>query len=139
MPTRLMPLLALAASCLLLTACGTDLPLTTRDRAYNGPDLTIDSSGSTHAVVIQAPTPGYTVSLDAVRDRLGGREALISIRRPDPRFVVPQMIVTQRIGTNVVSATPLDVFVRQLPFDSRENLEYVFVRTTPESPRTLAP
>lgn len=131
MPSRsiliMWPLLAL---CLLLTACGSSLPITTRETPYAGPELTIDSTGPSHAIVIQAPTPGYTVSLDAIRDRLNGREALISIRRPDPRFMVAQMIVTQRIGTDVSITTPLDVFVRQLPFDSRENIKYVFVSTT---------
>lgn len=123
-------LILLLAALLLLPACGSSLPITTRDTPYTGPQATIDSTGPTHAVIIQAPTPGYTVSLDALRDRLHGREALITIRRPDPRFIVAQVIVTQRIGTDVPVATPLDVYIRELEHDSRENREYVFVGTT---------
>jgi hypothetical protein len=40
------------------------------------------------------------------------------------------MIVTQRIGTDVPVAIPLDVYIRELEHDSRENREYVFVGTT---------
>lgn len=119
--------------CLFLTACGSSLPQTTRETPYAGPSLVIDSTGPTHAVVIEAPTPGHTVSLDTIRDRLNGREALITIRQPDPRFVVAQVIVTQRIGTDVPSSIPLDVFVRQMAFDSRENRAYVFVQTAGET------
>jgi hypothetical protein len=121
---------------LLLPACGSSLPVTTRDTPYAGPQATIDSTGATHTVVIQAPTPGYTVSLDALRDRLHGREALITIRRPDPRFVVAQMIVTQRIGTDVPRAIPLDVYIRELEHDSRDNQAYVFVSTAEGAPST---
>jgi len=110
--------------------CGSSLPTTTRDAAYSGPGLVLDSTGPTHAIVIQAPTPGHTVSLDAVRDRLGGREALVTIRQPDPRFMVAQVVVTQRIGTDVPVSVPLDVFVRQMEFDNRENRVYVFVETS---------
>lgn len=112
-----------------LTSCGSSLPITTRDTPYAGPRATIDSSGANHAIVIEAPTPGYLVSLDATRDRLHGREALITIRQPDPRFIVAQVIVTQRVGTDVPATIPLDVYIRQLPFDSRENTPYVFVET----------
>lgn len=124
--------LALLASPLLLAACGSNLPVTARTSAYTGPSAAIDSSGRTHAVVIQAPTPGHTVTLDAVRDRLDGREALITIRQPDPRYLVPQVIVEQRVGTDVPTSTPLDVFIRILPRDSRENTEYIYVTTSPQ-------
>lgn len=121
---------ALLAPALLLTACGSDLPVTTRDTPYLGPAATIDSTGPTHAIVIEAPTPGYSITLDATRDRLHGREALITIRQPDPRFIVAQVLVTQRVGTDVPASTPLDLYIRQLPFDSRENTPYLFVETT---------
>lgn len=124
---RLLALLALPAA---LGACGSDLPITTRSTPYTGPAATIDSAGRTHAIVIQAPTPGHMVSLDTTQDRLGGREALVTIRRPDPRYLVPQMIVEQRIGTDVPSSTPLDLFIRMIPHDSRENIEYVYVATS---------
>ncbi len=131
--------LFLLTLCLLLPACGSSLPQTTRETAYAGPSLVIDSTGPTHAIIIQAPTPGHTVSLDAVRDRLGGREALITIRQPDPRFMVAQVIVTQRIGTDVPTSISLDVFVRQLAFDSRENRVYVFVESSGGGAGTASP
>ncbi|MEZ6235424.1 MAG: hypothetical protein R3B68_14655 [Phycisphaerales bacterium] len=118
------------ACVLALPACSSGLPVTTRDRAFDGPTIAIDSTGPEHTVIVTAPTAGYLVSLDDVRDRMGGREALISIRPPDPRFVVAQVLTEHRVGSDVASTTPLDVFARVLPRDSRENIEYVLAGTT---------
>ncbi|MCA9287301.1 MAG: hypothetical protein KDA05_01880 [Phycisphaerales bacterium] len=123
-------LVTAAALLFALPACSSGLPVTTRERAFAGPTITIDSTGPKHTVIVTAPTAGYLVSLDDVRDRMGGREALISVRPPDPRFVVAQVLTTHRLGTDVASTTPLDVFARVLPRDSRENVEYVLAGTT---------
>ena len=129
---------ATLALLLALPACSSGLPVTTRDRAFDGPAIAIDSTGPKHIVIVTAPTAGYLVSLDDVRDRMGGREALISIRPPDPRFVVAQVLTEHRVGTDVASSTPLDVFARVLPRDSRENIEYVLAESSepiPGNPR----
>ena len=63
------------AAALGLGGCGSSLPITSRETAYAGPGAVIDSTGANHTIVIEAPTPGYLVSLDTVRDRLNGRAA----------------------------------------------------------------
>lgn len=83
---------------------------------YAGPPIEIDSAGPTHHVVMHAPTSGWAFTLDRVDEVRGGREAFVTIRRPNPAMIYSQAIVEQRIGTGVPATTTLRVLARVQEF-----------------------
>lgn len=69
-----------------------------------------------HVVVVQAPSPGWEVRLDQVRDNFQRRDVFITLTEPNPATMQPQVIVEQRVDTGVPSNTPVSVYVRILKF-----------------------
>lgn len=103
-----------------LAACGDRLLIPRPDdQPYQGPPLSVDSSGAQHVVVAQSPTPGWEFSLERVVEKLGGREVYVTLRRPDPRFVMIQQVVEQRLAVPVESQTPIEVYALVLEHDDR--------------------
>lgn len=90
-------------------------PNPTVSGSYQGPPLSLTSSSDAHVVVFQAPSPGWTLSLDEVRDRLGGKNAFITLRQPDPKFAYAQVVVEQNLATSVPTDIPLALFARIAP------------------------
>lgn len=88
------------------------------DQAYNGPAITIASNtGPRHLIILTAPSPGWTFTFD----QLGppGDQVYITIRRPDPRLLYPQVIVEQKMDSTVPIANPTQVYARVLDFDEK--------------------
>ena len=88
---------------------------------YQGPALALDSSQPEYAVVIQAPTPGWVVSLDRVAEQYRHHAVFVSLRRPNPGFLYPQAIVEQRVATPVPVRGAVRVYARILAADVRES------------------
>ncbi|HYE63447.1 MAG TPA: hypothetical protein VD997_15755 [Phycisphaerales bacterium] len=106
------------------------LPETTSE-PYLGPPLAIDTSGSEHMVVIQAPTPGWVATLDRVAEQHRHQGVYLTLRRPDPSFVYPQVIVEQRVATTVPTQTPVRVYARVLaPGKKDSSAPYVLATKT---------
>lgn len=114
--------LGLAAVCVLSACAGG--PKISETTPYGGPPMEVDSSRRVHQLVMQAPSAGWTLTLDRTIEHEGVQRVFATIRRPDPRFVYAMQVVTQHIATSIPSDQPLEVFVRTMDFGSDENIEY---------------
>lgn len=85
---------------------------------YAGPVLSVDSSGRHHVVVMEAPTPGWAITLDRDLEVREYRQAFVTVTRPNPALVHPQVIVKQNLLTSVESRYPVRVFARLLDYQS---------------------
>ena len=119
-------LLAILAPSVVFIGCAGRLPPpVATDATYSGPELSVDSSGPEHVVMIEAPSPGWVPSLDQVLDALDRRDIFVTLRRPDPRFLYAQQIVVQQVGTGVPSSVPVRVCARIVEFnDATRGVRY---------------
>jgi hypothetical protein len=88
---------------------------------YSGPAVSLDSTRGSYVVVVQSPTPGWEPTLDRVADQYKHKAVFITLRRPNPAFFYPQVIVQQQVGTSVAPSEHVKVYVRILNFDERGN------------------
>ncbi len=79
---------------------------------YEGPSLSLVTDESGVVVVAQAPTPGWTLRLDQIREGFDSRDVYVTIIRPDPTLVYPQMIVEQRLATTVRADEHANILAR---------------------------
>ncbi len=119
-----------------LPACkgGGRRPVKSSSGVYDGPPVTLDSSGSQHVVVLQAPSAGWTFSLDRAERKLRGTELFLTATGPDPAFMHAQHVVSLRAGTGVESDRPVVVYVRVTEHGTRPRSEYVRADRTQQSP-----
>jgi hypothetical protein len=96
------------------------LPETSSDR-YLGPPMALDTSAAQHMVVLQAPTPGWVATLDRVAEQYRHQAVFVTLRRPNPGFLYPQVIVEQRVATTVPSASPVKVYARVLAPEKKDS------------------
>ncbi len=88
---------------------------------YQGPPVTLDSSRAEHIAIFHAPMPGWVASVDRVAEQYRYQAVFISLRRPNPAFIYPQVEVQQRIATNVVTSVPVKVYVRTQGYDEHDS------------------
>lgn len=105
-------LVALAAAC--PAGCGGTSKPTIAEGAYDGPPLSIDQSGRSAVVIMEAPTPGWSISLDRASEARDHWQAFITVRRPNPAYMYSQVVVTQNLLTTVESRFPIRVYGRVL-------------------------
>ena len=102
-----------AAFALTFAGCGGGIKIA--DGPFAGPPIEAEEQ----VVVIEAPSPGWAVELDQTRPGPDGDEVFLTLRRPDPQFLYPQMIVTQRVATGARPGQAIVVFARTL--EAHEN------------------
>jgi hypothetical protein len=108
----------------LLIGCASPTPaFDVASEAYVGPSLRIEPTDVGNVLVMVAPTPGWQITLDAVRENVGRQDVFVTIRRPSALFNYPERSVEQRLATMVTTTTPLATYVRVLPFDAPRNDE----------------
>ncbi len=119
-------MLAALPLALFIGGCGGGAPAPRiTDGAYEGPPLSIDQTGRTAVVVMEAPTPGWSVTVDRSSEARDHWQAFVTIRRPNPAYMYAQMIVKQNLLTTVESRRPLRVYARVLEFaDQATDGEY---------------
>lgn len=105
--------------------------------AYQGPAITIDSSGSEHIVVVQAPTGGWDIRLDRLLDGPGYTEAFVTLRMPNPLFVNAQVMVTHRLASKIATTVPCRVLARVKSHDD-EDPDTAYARAT-DAPAKAGP
>lgn len=88
-------------------------------RLQNAPMVMLDQDEPFHMVVMQAPSPGWSLRLDATESTPTGKRVFVTIRKPDPAYVYTQQIVSMRALTRVRLDTELEVVGRLLDFDER--------------------
>ena len=109
------PSLLLAAStlCLALTACRSGPRAVSIDpAAYAGPEIRITPGSRTHIVSFTAPTGGWSLTLDTVRDEFEKRRAFITIIAPGTTELTTQALVEHTLDSQVSLLQNLEVYVR---------------------------
>lgn len=132
---------------LLLIGCGGRLPPpTVEPRPWAGPAVTLDSTTPEHFMTFEAPTPGYLLFVDRIdRTRapspdsplgVGFRTVYVTVQEPDPAFVYPQVVVTQRLALGIPAGEPVKLFVRRVPFGERRTSKapYRLAASSPGTP-----
>lgn len=114
---RVMGSVLVASAMLCTSACRSSGPTLSEGR-YNGPPIEIDRSGKMYRLILQAPTPGWTFTLDRVKPSLDNATLTVTARKPDPSYMYPQVIVNQELMTTVETFTPIDVYARVAEFVS---------------------
>lgn len=120
------PLLLIPACALAACSSSVKQP-TVADGPYQGPVLTVDSSGKFHTVVVQAPSPGWVITLDRINEAHRHEDVFLSITKPDPRFLYSTQMVEQRLQLPLPSATVLRVCARVRDFDANDDTDYFTV------------
>lgn len=108
-----------AVLCVMLAGCASENEIRPGVH-FRGPSMAIDSDGDHHIVVLTAPSPGYSFEFDRSDAADGPTRLLVTIRRPDPGSLRPQVLVQQRVLTDVRSGLAVEVFARMLDHDQRD-------------------
>lgn len=111
--------LACVAAVGALAGCRATPPPPRVDGSYGGPPIRLESAGSQHLIVLEAPSGGWTFSLDLVRPTADGHEAFVTVTEPNPAFVYAAQVVEQRIGSTVPSGERIAVYARRLEWGQR--------------------
>lgn len=90
---------------------------------YAGPALSIDTTRATYTIVLEAPTPGWTMETVATRQLFERREVYVLLRRPNPVYLYPQVVVTQHLGTDVRTDMPMDLYAAVAAHDAARGPE----------------
>lgn len=97
-------------------------------RLANAPDFMVDEKLSKHLLVMQAPSPGWSVRLDRTERTEQGKRVYITIRKPDPAYLYTQQIVLMRTLTSVSTDSNIEIAGRLLDFDeSTKNKGYAAI------------
>ncbi|MDX2131448.1 MAG: hypothetical protein SFY69_05295 [Planctomycetota bacterium] len=88
------------------------------DGGFSGPSVQVNSQERHHVIVVEAPSPGWEATLTRVLPGPGHREAYLTLRRPFPGALYPQVIVTQRVLTGVPTKEALRVYARIVDHDA---------------------
>ena len=88
-------------------------------RLQNAPQIMLEDDEEFHMIVMQAPSPGWSLRLDSTERTPEGKRVFVTIRKPDPAYVYTQQIVLMRVLTRVRLDTELEVVGRLLDFDEK--------------------
>ena len=100
------------------------------DATADWPPMRLSQAEGRVVVVVEAPSPGWTIEFDKSEKISGGYRVLLTVRRPDPAFFYPQRTVEQNVITDVRAGTSVRVYRRLAEHDERKpEGAYVLVRT----------
>lgn len=83
------------------------------------PPMRLKEANGRHVVLFRAPTPGWTIEYDRTVRTDTDVRVLVTIRRPDPTVLMPQVIVPKNLATPVRADQAIEVYGRVLDFDSK--------------------
>lgn len=92
---------------------------TAAQKMVHAPQIMLDASETHHLVVMQAPSPGWSIRLDATERTPEGKRVFVTIRQPDPSYVYPQQIVLMRALTSARLDSSIEVVGRMLEHDEK--------------------
>ena len=87
------------------------------DGAYEGPPIGAEVIANEHVLVAKLPAPGHEFTLDGTREAFQSQSVFVTLRRPNPAVLYPQVEVEQRLATGVPARFVVNVFVRIADFD----------------------
>lgn len=79
--------------------------------------IALDSTGEHHVITFTAPSGGWSFSADRAEEVQGLSNVYVTMRKPNPRFIYPQMLIEHRISTQTASSEPVAIFTRTLEHD----------------------
>ena len=85
-----------------------------QERMQHAPMVTLEQSDLHHLIVMQAPSPGWSLRLDSTERTPTGKRVFITLRKPDPAYEYTQQIVMMRVLTSVRHDTEIQVVGRML-------------------------
>tara|TARA_R110000868_G_scaffold119469_1_gene316486 strand:+ start:178275 stop:178727 length:453 start_codon:yes stop_codon:yes gene_type:complete len=88
-------------------------------RIVKAPPIAVESGEDRHLVVMQAPSPGWSIRLDATELTPDGKRVFVTIRKPDPAYQYTQQIVLMRVLTSVRLDSNIEVVGRLLEFNEK--------------------
>lgn len=86
------------------------------ERIENAPPIRIDDSQDVHILVMQAPHAGWSFSIEKDEPTPKGKRVYITMWKPDPTMIYPQMIVEKSLRTDVRADTPIEIYGRMINF-----------------------
>ncbi|MBY0112110.1 MAG: hypothetical protein K2Y21_04765 [Phycisphaerales bacterium] len=106
-------LLGLAAACFVaLPSCGPGRFVPSKsETGWNGPPIWIESTPE-WTVVAKAPTGGWQFTLDQLMEQRGRTEVFVTLKRPNPSYLVTAAEVEQRVTTPLKNNVPIWVYAR---------------------------
>ncbi|MFI4898752.1 MAG: hypothetical protein ACIARR_13125 [Phycisphaerales bacterium JB059] len=116
---RRLKVIGLGAMALAMGGCWGGGGIRDNERA-DWPPMRLTQAEGKQVVVVQAPSPGWSVEFDRSEKMSGGRRVLLTVRRPDPAFFYPQTVVEQNIITDVRAETDVRVYRRLADHDERK-------------------
>lgn len=94
-------------------------PIDMNAQLDSAPPIRVEIENDLHMLIMQAPNPGWTFAIDSDEVLKDSTRISITIRRPDPAFAYPQMIVEKNLLTDIRSHRTLEVFARVLDADEK--------------------
>ena len=89
------------------------------ERLESAPPVMHSTMNNRIMLVMQAPNPGWSISIDRDEREEGGWIVFITINKPDPAFMYPQRIVEKSILTNLDADQTYRVMARMLEHDEK--------------------
>lgn len=104
--------LALATLACALPACGPSRFVPSKsETGWNGPEIWIESTPQWN-IVAKAPTGGWSFTLDQLMEQRGRTEVFVTLKRPNPSYLVTAAQVEQRVTTPLKNNVPIWVYAR---------------------------
>ena len=94
-------------------------PIDTDAHLEDAPPIRTTILNDHHMLVMQAPNPGWSFSIDKDEQLKDSTRLSITIYRPDPTFSYPQMIVKKNLLTDIRSHRDLEIYARVLNKDDK--------------------
>ena len=91
---------------------------------YAGPPIAAIVLDDVYAVRVNAPTPGWEVSLDRTERTADARRLYLTLTEPNPEFLYATVIVEQVIATEVGSSENVELFGRVRAYGDTDDLPY---------------
>ena len=88
-------------------------------RMQNAPAMSVRELDGRKLLVMQAPSPGWSIRIDATDRTPEGKRVFVTIRKPDPAFQYTQQIVLMRALTSVRANTEIEIAGRLLEHNEK--------------------
>lgn len=122
--TPLRTLVLGAVLCLLASGCSTQIRFNPKATPAT-PPLSIETSDGVIDVRMEAPNPGWTISAEGATRSGNGPRVLVTITRPDPGLLYPQVIASKSVRTDQPPIPGSRVWARVLDHDQRPPAHHV--------------